>query len=458
MSGTQVYNGMFGRAILTAACLLLPSTAIADTIVFQQGVGGYTRAQDTSIRWAYTQNYGDYFGMDTDRPGDAGAYEMWSTNGGATTVLEAGQFYQRRLGSLIGGGAASLEAGPTFRYSRILMRFRDVIGTAVGQIDPDAVVTQATLRLYNTLDLGAVVAAGDAALPDVIYGGFGPTTDPNSFLDNTERGVPRLNAGLMGIYPLLKSVKYGNSDGTAAKGESTGRSRRRGKEYWSQRCHGELAPNDPFAITHNCGPADVGDPHSTSGQEEYDSQHPGSIEVAQDASEGFKDFDVTGLFEFITGDGIFITGISPPDELPTVDLNYGQAYRSGEFGGVDAAEPQIATRPMLIVEFGSGMTGGAGDANLDGAVDVADLGIVGANYNMTGATFGNGDFSGDGIVDIVDLGILGANWDSADTLYDSGYLDPGLVALVPEPTSLLVLLVTSSLVLLRRFERSGAGV
>ena len=68
------------------------------------------------------------------------------------------------------------------------------------------------------------------------------------------------------------------------------------------------------------------------------------------------------------------------------------------------------------------------------------------------------DFSGDSIVDIVDLGILGANWDSADTLYDSGYLDPGLVALVPEPTTLLVLLVTSSLVLLRRFERSGAGV
>ena len=87
MSGTQVYNGMFGTAIITAACLLLPSTAIADTIVFQQGVGGYTRAQDTSIRWAYTQNYGDYFGVDTDRPGDAGAYEMWSTNGGATTVL-----------------------------------------------------------------------------------------------------------------------------------------------------------------------------------------------------------------------------------------------------------------------------------------------------------------------------------------------------------------------------------
>ena len=79
--------------------------------------------------------------------------------------------------------------------------------------------------------------------------------------------------------------------------------------------------------------------------------------------------------------------------------------------------------------------------------------------------FGNADIVGNvdivgivDIVDIVDLGILGANWDSADTLYDSGYLDSGLVALVPEPTTLLVLLVTSSLVLLRRFERSGAGV
>jgi hypothetical protein len=53
----------------------------------------------------------------------------------------------------------------------------------------------------------------------------------------------------------------------------------------------------------------------------------------------------------------------------------------------------------------------SGDANLDGAVDVGDLGILAANYGKTsGATWGMGDFNGDGAVDVGDLGILAANY------------------------------------------------
>lgn len=48
-----------------------------------------------------------------------------------------------------------------------------------------------------------------------------------------------------------------------------------------------------------------------------------------------------------------------------------------------------------------------GDANLDGCVDVGDLGILGAHYGMTGTTWATGDFNGDRIVDIGDLAILG---------------------------------------------------
>ena len=54
-----------------------------------------------------------------------------------------------------------------------------------------------------------------------------------------------------------------------------------------------------------------------------------------------------------------------------------------------------------------------GDANTDGLVDIADLGIVGINFNLTGAEFSDGDFNSDLIVDIEDLGILGANWSMA---------------------------------------------
>ena len=440
MSERRFCNGLFFWAAVAAFFSSLAVPAVAETIIFQQDLDGYTRAQDASIRWAYTRNYGDSPGVDTDRPGDAGSYEMWSTNGGATTVLEAGQFYQRTTGSLIGGGAHSFEAGPVYRYSRILLRFRDVIGTGPGQVAPDAVINQATLKLYNTPDLGAVGAAGNAAHPEVVYKGSGSHSDPNNFLDNSQRGVPRLNAGLMAVYPLLKSVRYGTSDGVAAIGESTGRSRRRGKELWSQRCHGDLAPNDPFAIAHNCGPADVGDPHSTPGTEEYDSQHSAAIEVPQDASEGFKDFDVTGLFDFITGHGVFISAISPPGELPTVNLNYGQAYRSNEFGGIDASAEDIATRPMLVIELGDSTV--LGDADGDGVVDVADLGVLGANFNQSNMTIADGDFNDDGLVDVADLGILGANWSASQATGNAS-------ALVPEPAT-LSLLAMSVLVVGRR--------
>ncbi len=56
-----------------------------------------------------------------------------------------------------------------------------------------------------------------------------------------------------------------------------------------------------------------------------------------------------------------------------------------------------------------------GDANQDGVVDIADLGIVGANFNKTSVEWSQGDFTGDEKVDIADLGIIGANWTAADS-------------------------------------------
>jgi hypothetical protein len=66
----------------------------------------------------------------------------------------------------------------------------------------------------------------------------------------------------------------------------------------------------------------------------------------------------------------------------------------------------------------------AGDANLDGAVDVGDLGILAANYGKTiGATWSQGDFNGDGAVDVGDLGILAANYGTASSSGSSFEVD-----------------------------------
>jgi len=326
--------------------LILISSATADILTFQQGVDGYDRAQDTAIRLSYTVNYGDTPDFDMDHPGDAGNYEMQSTNGGASTVLEAGQFFQRVLGS-IGSGRSTVEAGPTYRYARFFIRFRDIFGTGANQIPADAPIKAATLKLYNTEDLGSAKAAGAAYFGDEVTligtGGLS-TRVPNVV------GQPKLNAATIGVYPLLTSIKFGNNDGTANKGVATGGEKRRGKEQWSrgQMCIQEIM-NDPFAVAANCGPAPLGDPDVAAGaQAEYDPNHAGAIEAAQDITEGFKSFDVTDLMDFVGGDGLYVIGLSPPNELPTLDINYGQAYRSSEFGSTAA---EIATRPMLVVEF-----------------------------------------------------------------------------------------------------------
>ena len=70
----------------------------------------------------------------------------------------------------------------------------------------------------------------------------------------------------------------------------------------------------------------------------------------------------------------------------------------------------------------------AGDANLDGQVDINDLTIVLAHYNQSGLTWGQGDFNGDGQVDINDLTIVLANYNQTQSAPATG----GLSA-VPEP-------------------------
>ncbi len=443
--------------VMVVFVLTMAAPVFSEIVSFQQGTNGYDRGQDTAIRWAYSVNFGDTSEIDHIHPGDNGAYEMRNTNGGRSAILEVGNFYQRDLGA-VGGGISSPEAGPTYRYSRMMIRFRDVLGTASGQVSPDSPIKKATLKLYNTHDLGALATAGGGAYSDPTAGPMG-TQYPNP------QAEPKLNEGKISIFPLMTPIKYGKSDGAAAKGEVTAEWKRRERELWSTIINKGLweDKNNPL-IAQFLGPRELNDPYV--GQQvdvpydntvtpgvtgEYDASHPGAVEVFQDATEEFKEFDVTGLIDFITGDGVFLTVLIPDEsELPSMARNFGNAYRSNDYGDVynrdgdlvsSASAEDIATRPILVIELGDSVM--PGDANGDGIVDVADLGVLGANFGGTNAVSTDGDFNGDGVIDVADLGILGANWTAGQ---EAGAMAP----LVPEPATLSLLAMSVLLVGCRR--------
>jgi hypothetical protein len=70
-----------------------------------------------------------------------------------------------------------------------------------------------------------------------------------------------------------------------------------------------------------------------------------------------------------------------------------------------------------------------GDANADGAVDIADLSVVLTNYDKTGVSWSQGDFDANGAVDIQDLSKVLSNYDKTFTA--------GITA-VPEPSTLVL--------------------
>ncbi len=82
-----------------------------------------------------------------------------------------------------------------------------------------------------------------------------------------------------------------------------------------------------------------------------------------------------------------------------------------------------------------------GDANLDGSVNLSDLGFLGDNYGTTsGATWAMGDFNYDGQVNLSDLGFLGDQYGGHIT----GFVPTGPVGrAAPEPGTLVLLAMAS---------------
>jgi len=133
------------------------------------------------------------------------------------------------------------------------------------------------------------------------------------------------------------------------------------------------------------------------------------------------------------------------------DIVAGQITSSSTGGGlgyIDAGGGYVAVRFTLL-----------GDTNLDGKVDVTDLGNLASSYGAgSGAGWVQGDSNYDGKIDVTDLGNLASNYGgqlaSAPSAGAAVAMATAEVAAVPEPSGLLVLVLGILAVRRRRALRS----
>ena len=110
-----------------------------------------------------------------------------------------------------------------------------------------------------------------------------------------------------------------------------------------------------------------------------------------------------------------------------------------------------------------------GDANMDGRVDSLDLTLLSANWGKSVPGGGNGwaegDLNGDGVVDMADLAILSADWGQVATWAggsattagvtsaDGSTFDNSSTALIPEPSSCILLAIGTGVALGYRWRK-----
>jgi autotransporter-associated beta strand protein len=186
----------------------------------------------------------------------------------------------------------------------------------------------------------------------------------------------------------------------------------------------------------------------------------------------------------VNNDHLFIHYGSGPDPISSIAAMLSSGFAGGTWtgSGIDssAAAANSASYGLGYADSAdagnpAGLASGTieiaytllGDANLDGAVNGVDFGILAANFNKGITGWDKGDFNYDNAVNGVDFGLLAANFNKGAsgasggaTAADFAALDAfaaanGLLADVPEPATAGLVALTAVGALSRRRRRSS---
>jgi hypothetical protein len=167
-----------------------------------------------------------------------------------------------------------------------------------------------------------------------------------------------------------------------------------------------------------------------------------------------------------------ITVANGGDVLETVAAQVRAGHAGGSWNGNGITSSTAAGDAQFAVGYAPEgdliriKTTYGGDANLSGGVNIADLGILAANWQQQERHWFQGDFNHDGQVNIADLGILAANWQKGGAALDGGSMsfeealglfDVFSGVVVPEPAAAGTMLLMGAGLMVRVRRRRGCG-